>query len=318
MNQILKDKQIVVLYGGKSSEREVSLRSGKAVYDAITSMGYKATLLDATDDLCLDLKRIAPDLVFIALHGGHGENGAIQGLLEVLEIPYTGSGRLASALAMDKERTKTRFLSEGIKVAPYVVLSKKTIVHQGEIQTDLILNKVDFPFAWVVKPVSEGSSIGVHIIHNNHEIRDSVSDALDYDERIIIEKYIKGREIQVAILRDRPIGGVEVRPSAEFYDYKSKYTSGMTEYIIPPDVPQSVYEQIQEVALKAHLALGCKGATRVDLILSEDNEIYALEVNTIPGMTATSLLPKIAQAKGMSFERLIEEILLDALENRPY
>ncbi len=314
MKAALRHKKIVVLYGGKSSEREVSLRSGKAVYNALIAEGYDAILLDSAGDLCSDIRDCRAEVVFIALHGGIGENGAIQGFLEVLDMPYTGSGRLASALAMDKVRSKTRFLAEGINVAPYGVLRKIDVLRGGLLSIDPLRAVIDFPFPWVVKPVSEGSSIGVHIIHNREEIEGAVLDALSYDDRIIIERYIKGREIQIAVLRDKALGGVEVRPSGEFYDYQSKYTAGMTEYILPPDIEMSKYIEMQNMAVQAHRALGCKGATRVDFILAEDGKPYVLEVNTIPGMTATSLLPKIAQLSGFSFIELIEEILMDALE----
>ncbi len=311
----LRDKKVVVLYGGTSSEREVSLRSGKAVYEALLSKGYKVELFDAADDLCKGLDSLRPDIVFIALHGGVGENGAIQGFLEVLGIPYTGSGRLASSLAMDKVRTKTRLISEGINTAPYVEFHRSELFMDGVLNRAYIENTIDFPFPWVVKPVSEGSSIGVHIIHNEKEIEGPVSEAFGYDSRIIVERYIRGREIHIAVLRDRSLGGVEVRPSSEFYDYKAKYTLGMTEYILPPEIQDDIYLKMQDMAVRSHRALGCKGATRVDLILSEDMTPYVLEINTIPGMTATSLLPKIARQQGISFEDLVESILIEATED---
>ncbi|HIJ59932.1 MAG TPA: D-alanine--D-alanine ligase [Nitrospirae bacterium] len=314
MNKILKGKTIAVLYGGKSSEREVSLRSGKAVYDALIYKGYNCILIDGKDDLCVEFKKNNIDLVFIALHGGVGENGAIQGFLEVIGLPYTGSGRLASALAMDKEKSKTSFISEGISVAPYKVLRKDLLLKGKVINIDYLKSLISFPYFWVVKPVSEGSSIGVHIIHKDDEIIDSIYDAFSYEDKILIEKYIKGKEIQIAILNDKVLGGVEVRPASEFYDYKAKYHSGgTTQYIIPPEISDQNYERLKDSALKAHKALGCKGATRVDLILSDDGTTYVLEVNTIPGMTTTSLLPKIAEKAGYSFADLVEHIAVQAI-----
>jgi D-alanine-D-alanine ligase len=315
MTEQLRDKKVVVLYGGSSSEREVSLRSGRAVYEALLSKGYRVELLDAAGDLCEGLNSLRPDIVFIALHGGVGENGAIQGFLEVLGIPYTGSGRLASALAMDKVRTKTRLLSEGINTTPYIEFHRSEALLNGDLNKSLLTKAIEFPLPWVVKPVSEGSSIGVHIIHTEEEIEGPVMDALKYDSRIILEQYIKGREIHIAVLGGRSLGGVEVRPSSEFYDYTAKYTPGMTEYILPPEIPEDIYLTMQDMAVRSHRALGCKGATRVDLILSQDMVPYVLEVNTIPGMTATSLLPKIARQQGISFEDLVETILLEAIED---
>lgn len=314
MNRLLMNKQIAVLYGGKSSEREVSLKSGRAVYEALVSKGYKAVLIDAKENLCNVFNKHSFDVVFIALHGGIGENGAIQGFLEVMELPYTGSGILASALAMDKERSKTRFISDGILVSPYRVFRKKELLEGDRFNFNKLKTIIDFPFLWVVKPASEGSSIGVHIIHNDDELGDSLNDAFSYDDRIIIEKYIKGKDIQIAILNDEVLGGVEIRPKAEFYDYQAKYHSGgTTQYIIPPEITDEAYHRLKDSALRAHKALGCKGATRVDLILSEEGLPYVLEVNTIPGMTATSLLPKIAEKSGYSFPDLVELITVQAI-----
>ncbi|MCX8026546.1 MAG: D-alanine--D-alanine ligase [Thermodesulfovibrionales bacterium] len=316
MQELLKDKRIAVLCGGDSAEREVSLRSGKAVFDALLKRGYSPILIDVSgDSICAELRQNRIDLAFIALHGGCGENGAIQGLLEVLGITYTGSGRLASALAMDKEWSKVCFKSAGLNIAEYVVFQRSLLQKTSKgYDVDIIKYKVVFEYPWVVKPSTEGSSIGVSIVHNDSEIEPAVNNAFTYSDRLLIERYIKGKEIQIGILGDKVLGGVEVRPSSEFYDYKAKYTSGMTQYILPPEIPQRIYDVLKETALKAHLSLGCSGATRVDLILSEDGLGYVLEVNTIPGMTATSLLPKIAGLSGYSFEDLVELILLDAIQ----
>lgn len=315
MHKLLSEKKIAVFYGGISAEREVSLRSGKAVFDALSEKGYSPVLIDVSkDNICSDLKRHNIDLVFIALHGGFGENGAIQGFLEVLGIAYTGSGRLASALAMDKERSKVCFKSAGLNVSEYVVFHKSDI-QNGNIDKNIIQNKIDFDYPWVVKPVSEGSSIGVSIVHKEIDMESAINSAFTYDNRIMIERYIKGKEIQIGILGKQVLGGVEVRPSSEFYDYKAKYTPGMTKYILPPDVSVKDYETTKETALKAHMSLGCSGATRVDLILNQDGLCYVLEVNTIPGMTATSLLPKIASLSGYSFADLVELIMIDAVQS---
>lgn len=308
---MITDKRIGVLAGGKSAEREVSLKSGNAIYKALLNLGYDAVFIDVSDNLCEDLKREKVEIAFMALHGGHGENGAIQGLLEVMGIPYTGSGVLSSALAMDKEVSKKIFLYHNIPVSPFVVINREQL---GErINPQLITAIVDFPLPWVVKPVAEGSSIGVNIVKEEEDIGDTAQAAFSYGRKIIIEKYIKGKEIQIGVLGQTVLGGVEVRPSKEFYSYEAKYTPGLTQYILPPEIDNYAYETLKDVALKAHKALGCKGATRVDFILDESNEPYILEVNTIPGMTETSLLPKIAKLSGLEFPDLIEEILKQTL-----
>lgn len=308
---MITDKRIGVLAGGTSAEREVSLKSGNAIYNALLNLGYDAVFIDVSDNICEDLKKENIEIAFLALHGGHGENGAIQGLLEVMGIPYTGSGVLSSALAMDKEASKKIFIYHNIPVAPFVVVNREQL---GErINPQLITAVVDFPLPWVVKPVAEGSSIGVNIVKAGEDIDNAVQSAFSYGRKIIIEEYISGKEIQIGVLGQTVLGGVEVRPSKEFYSYEAKYTPGLTQYILPPEIDDYAYETLKDVALKAHNALGCKGATRVDFILDESNEPYILEVNTIPGMTETSLLPKIAKLTGLEFPDLIEEILKQTL-----
>ena len=288
--------------GGWSSEREVSLRSGKAVYNSLRNLGYDAVVIDTGPDLCAVLEREKVEIAFIVLHGGCGENGAVQGMLEVLGIPYTGSGVLASALAMDKEASKKVFLYHKIPVPPFVVLSRE----QKEMRTG-------FDLPWVVKPATEGSSVGVSIVRNKKMIMESVEKAFSLSDRVILEEYIDGKEVHIGILNGRVLGGVEVRPSLEFYSYEAKYTAGVTDYILPPEIDPEAYELAKEVALRAHVALGCKGATRVDLKIDKNGNPYVLEVNTIPGMTETSLLPKIAEEAGHNFSALIEEILRGAI-----
>lgn len=306
-------QRIGVLAGGTSAEREVSLRSGAAVYKALAGRGYDAVFIDAGDDLCEVLKKERVEIAVIVLHGGVGENGAVQGLLEVRGIPYTGSGVMASALAMDKEASKMVFTHYGVPVTPFVVLHRGRLGSGDRLNLQLLLTLVDIPLPWVVKPATEGSSIGVTIVKRDDEIEPAVKEAFAYGDRILVEKYIKGREVQIGILGSRALGGVEVRPSTEFYSYEAKYTAGLTEYILPPPIDGAAYEMLQDLALKAHQALGCRGATRVDFILDEANNPYVLEVNTIPGMTETSLLPKIARLAGLDFPDLIEEILAETV-----
>ena len=310
---MLTDKKIGVLMGGTSTEREVSLRSGTAIYNALKGRGYNVAAIDVGPDICDALKREKAEVVFLALHGGHGENGAIQGLLEVLGIPYTGSGVLSSALAMDKEVSKKIFSYHNIPVPPFVVVSSKQLavisVEKDPSLVSRLSSLIGFDLPWVVKPAAEGSSVGVSIVKNEGQFRSSFEKALSFGERVIIEKFIDGKEVHIGILNDRVLGGVEVRPSLEFYNYEAKYTAGLTDYILPPAIDSKVYEKAKEIGLSAHIALGCRGATRVDLRIDLAGNPYVLEVNTIPGMTETSLLPKIAKHAGVDFPDLIEEIL---------
>ena len=316
---MLTKKKIGVLMGGTSTEREVSLRSGTAIHNALKGLGYDTIAIDAGPDICSVLKTETIELSFLALHGGYGENGAIQGMLEVLGIPYTGSGVLASALAMDKEASKKIFLHHKIPVPPFKVVSSKQLLippspplvkgGKGGFDSSLI----DFPLPWVVKPVAEGSSVGVSIVKDETGFEQALETAYSYGLKAIVEKYIDGKEVHIGILNDRILGGVEVRPSLEFYSYEAKYTAGKTEYILPPEIDTKAYERAKVAAFSAHSALGCKGATRVDLRVDGEGNPYVLEVNTIPGMTETSLLPKIAKKAGLDFPALIEEMVRGAL-----
>ncbi len=319
-------KRIGVLMGGFSSERDVSIRSGLAIYQALQELGYNSVLIDVGKEIVNVLKKEKVKLAFLALHGGIGENGAIQGMLEVLEIPYTGSGVLASALAMDKEASKKIFMYHGLPVAPFVVVQRSAFsVQRQEKNSKLRIQnlptgqagselRTDFEMPWVVKPVAEGSSIGISIVKEHAGLVPALEKAFLLGKRAIIEKFVEGKEVHIGILGSRALGGVEIKPSLEFYNYEAKYTSGLTEYIIPPQIEEAVYEKAKNIALNAHTALGCSGATRVDLRIDENATPYVLEVNTLPGMTATSLLPKIAQSAGLSFKNLIEEIIRLALK----
>jgi D-alanine-D-alanine ligase len=314
------DKRIGVLMGGTSAEREVSIKSGTAVLNALKGLQYDVVAVDAGPDICEVIKRERIEIAFLILHGGHGEDGSMQGLLEVLGIPYTGSGVLASAVAMDKETSKKIFLYHGIPVAPFITVAGSKLQVTGSTEKSETENyglpTVDFPLPWVIKPATEGSSIGVNIVKDEASLGPALETALNFGDRVIIEKYISGKEIQVGILNGRVLGSVEVRPKKEFYSYEAKYTAGLTEYILPPEVPPDVLRGAERTALSAHMALGCRGATRVDLILDRECNPHVLEVNTIPGMTETSLLPKIARLSGLSFPSLLEEILREATSGR--
>jgi D-alanine-D-alanine ligase len=299
----MKAKKIAVLMGGLSAEREVSLKSGAAVYGALVERGYNAVSLDVGRDIASRLMMEEVDVAFNCLHGRLGEDGTIQGLLEVMGIPYTGSGVLASALAMNKIVAKVVFGANGLTVAPYVVLRGDDTFNPSEAGFDLPV---------VVKPSQEGSSVGVSIVREAAELYPALALAFEYDDEILVEKYIKGREIQVGILNDRAIGAIEIVPKREFYDFEAKYTAGMAEHVMPAPLPEALYEKVLGQGEAAHLALGCSGYSRVDFLVTDSDECYLLEVNTLPGMTELSLLPEIAQAMGYGFHDLVEEILLSA------
>ena len=309
--------------GGLSSERDVSIRSGLAIYQSFQERGYNAVPVDVNRDVVSVLKEEKVKCAFLALHGGTGENGAMQGMLEVLGIPYTGSGVMASALAMNKEMSKKIFSYHGLRVAPFIVVkniksgkkrgAKDVLAGQGPDMTGAYsfpaMPRPPFELPWVVKPVAEGSSIGVSILKEEGELHACLEKTFSMGERLIVEQFIQGKELHIGILGDRVLGGVEVRPSLEFYNYEAKYTSGLTEYIMPPEVDEGTFDKVKTMALRAHTTLGCSGASRVDFIVDNNNEPYILEVNTLPGMTTTSLLPKIAKSAGLDFHDLIEEII---------
>jgi D-alanine-D-alanine ligase len=297
---VLTEKRIGVLMGGTSAEREISLRTGAAISGALKGLGYNVVDIDAGADICKKLVDEKIEVAFIALHGGHGEDGSMQGLLDVIGIPYTGSGVLASALAMDKLASKMVFAASGLDLPRYQVIRS-------------VNEKPGIGLPFVVKPSREGSSVGVSIVMSGKDIEEAIRRALSFGAPAVVEEYIEGREVNIGILGNRVLGGVEIRPKQGFYSYESKYTPGLTEYILPPEIDDDVYVETKAVALRAHMALGCRGATRVDLLVDGKGTPYMLEVNTIPGMTETSLLPKIAKTAGLEFPDLIEEILKDAL-----
>ena len=300
----LKGKRIGVLLGGLSVERDVSLRTGAAVSEALRGLGYQVEEIDAQKDVARKLVDARVDVAFIALHGRYGEDGSIQGLLESMFIPYTGSGVLASALGMEKVFAKGIFLAHGIPTPAYRAFSSSA---------EALAAKLPFSFPVVVKPSREGSSVGVHICHSADEYRKAVEDASRYAGQLLVEQYVKGREVQSAVLDDRSLGAIEVVPATEFYDYTAKYQTGSgTKYLYPAPLPPDQYARVNEVCLAAHKALGCSGATRSDVIVTPTGEAILLEVNTLPGMTATSLLPKIAAGQGISFPALCERLLLGA------
>ncbi len=299
----MADKKIGVLLGGLSAEREISFKTGRAALRALESMGYPAVEIDVTTRLPEQLDDAEIEVAFVALHGRYGEDGRVQGLLEMLQIPYTGSGVMASSMAIDKVMTKQQFVLHQIPTP------RSDFMQPGDSQEKLLRRCSSFPL--VVKPSREGSTIGITIAGNETELRKGVELAADLDGTVLVEEFIDGRELTVSIINGQVLPLIEIVPKSGFYDYQSKYTAGATEYLLPAPLDEAVTEEIQAAALKAYQILNCRGAARVDFML-RNNDFYCIEVNTIPGMTETSLLPKAAQAAGINFSRLVEMILLDA------
>jgi D-alanine-D-alanine ligase len=293
--------------GGSSAEREVSLRSGKAVMEALERRGYPCRALDADRTLPELLGNPRPDVAFIALHGRGGEDGTVQGVLEYLGIPYTGSGVLASALAMDKERSKQLFESRGITTPPFVVVGRKD---------DVAPAMLPFGFPLVVKPVDEGSTIGVSVVHQTVELAPSLEAARRHSARVMLEQFVPGREITVSLMGSWAFPAVEIIPEGEIYDYQSKYESSITRYVVPAPMSIDQSDRLASIAREAVRTLGCRGAVRADFRIDADDKPWLLEVNTIPGLTDKSLLPMAAAAAGMPFDDLVEEMLKMGLEGR--
>ena len=302
----MKDKHVGMLMGGGNAEHEVSLKTGAALAEALRSRGYRVSDVLVGEDLAQVLLREKIEVAFVALHGRWGEDGCVQGLLEAMRIPYTGCGVLASALAMDKIYAKRIFKAIGLPVAEDLVVPK---AEAGKFDPAALT----FGYPVVVKPAREGSSVGISIARDAEGLKKAVETAAGFAGDILLEKYIKGREINIGILDDRALGALEVVPAEEFYDYKAKYHSGgTTQYLFPAPLSEEENRTVLDLALRAHRALGCSGVSRVEAILDERGDYYMLEVNTIPGMTEASLIPKIAQGVGITFEDLAERLLLGA------
>jgi D-alanine-D-alanine ligase len=306
----VKKEKITVLMGGTSAERDVSLDSGKACAKALTELGFDVTSLDAKDDFIEKLIKNKPNKVFNALHGRFGEDGSIQGLLEHLKIPYTHSGILSSAIAMDKLTSKKIFKDAKINSPEYLVIKNLE---------DFKNSNINYPC--VIKPNNEGSSVGVYIFNElKKSNEDTVVSLLKKYNFLILEKYIPGREIQVAVMGSKALGAIEIIPTRSFYDYEAKYSSSAkTKHVIPVSMNEVDYKKILDTALQAHNTLGCRGVTRSDFRYNESdkvNKIYILEVNTQPGMTNLSLVPEIANYYGISFNELVKWIINDASINR--
>ncbi len=305
-------KHVAVLMGGWSAEREVSLDTGRGCVAALESVGYQVTPIDVQHDIPRVLQAVRPDVAFNALHGRYGEDGTIQGLLELLQVPYTHSGVLASALAMHKEQAKRVMRAAGVSVPDGVVVSR----HRAAAEHVL-------PAPYVVKPVNEGSSVGVVIVREDrsHPPQELGREDWPYGDEVLVETFIPGRELTCAVMGDRALGVIDIRPSTGlFYDYDAKYVEGGSVHVLPAELSSNIYQRVQELALTAHQAIGCRGVSRADLRYDDTpggtGALVVLEVNTQPGMTATSLVPEIAAHAGYGFGELVRWMVEDASLNR--
>ncbi len=294
----VKLTHIAVLMGGWSAEREVSLVSGGAVKNALIAEGYKVTTIDVNRDFPKEIQQIKPDIVFNALHGRWGEDGCVQGVLELLKIPYTHSGVLASAIAMNKPLANRIFTQAGIVCPKNLIINRK----------NLTISKTMKP-PFVVKPINEGSSVGVIVVIDEDDLAPLKTNEWKWGNQVLVENYIPGRDIQVVVMGDKAIGAIEIQPIGRFYDYESKYTAGKAQHIVPAPIHSDAYQEALELATLAHMSIGCRGVTRTDLRYDdsegEPGKLYVLEINTQPGMTPLSLVPEVAANYGMGFNDLV-------------
>jgi D-alanine-D-alanine ligase len=302
-------KHVAVLMGGWSAEREVSLRSGKACADALARAGYRVTSIDVTRDIAAALKAAGPDVALNVLHGRPGEDGTLQGLLEILGIPYSHSGVMASSVAMQKDYAKLFFRAAGVPVAEDRVMSRLEAAKTHAM-----------PPPYVIKPVAEGSSVGVFIVTKEHSRppQELFRDDWAFGDKVLVERYIPGKELTCAVLGDRALDVIEIVPATQFYDYEAKYAAGGSKHVLPAQILPNVYQEVRRLSLAAHNALGCRGVSRADFRYDDrgTGELVCLEVNTQPGMTETSLVPELAAFAGISFDELVRWMVEDASTNR--
>jgi len=308
-SSLRKDSKIGVLCGGMSNEREVSLRSGKNCFEALKRLGYQNTeMIDVDRNIAKTLIEKNIEIAYIALHGKYGEDGCIQGLLEILGIPYTGSGVKASSIAMDKDFTKRILQTQNLPIIPSIVVSSFE---------ELKEKKINLNYPLMIKPVSEGSSIGMQKVNTPNELESAVKDAEKYNTGVMLEEYLDGKSITVGVLDvdantiATPI--LEFRTKTEWYDFEAKYTAGMTEFILPAEIDEKLTKEIQNLSIKSHKAIEAKGMSRVDFIVTKEGKSFILEINTIPGMTDLSDLPAQSKAMGISYDELVEIILNSAV-----
>lgn len=313
--------KVAVIMGGKSEEREISLKTGNQIRDALLSKNHEVVSFDLDDNLYNGLMNSSPDVVYIALHGKYGEDGCLQGMLEIMGIPYVGSGVLASALAMNKIMAKKIFEYSGIPTPKSISFSRAEMGNpiadsKAELELREFLAVHGLPV--VVKPNKQGSTIGLTVVRDESEIGRAIGHAFKFDDEVIIEEYISGVELTVGIIGNKdPIAlpVIEIVSETGLYDYTAKYTKGMSHHIIPARVPEDSIKEAQRIALAVHRAIGCRGLSRVDMMLGKEDSIpYVLEINTLPGMTETSLVPDAARAVGIEFPDLVERLVRLALE----
>ncbi len=306
-------KKILVVLGGNSREREISLKTGKACIVAIKKLGYKVNIFDPKKKSFFDIKKSNSDIIFNALHGEEGEDGYAQSFFEYSKIPYTHSGVLSSMNAMNKLISKKIFVKHKITTPKYEVIKKRDYVFKN-FKKAIKIKNLEYPM--VIKPNNEGSSIGVKICKNLISLKKNINILLKTYDTLIIENFIGGQEIQVAVLNGKALGAIELKPKRKFYDYKAKYTkSAKTNHIMPANISQKKYYEVLKIAQRTHKILGCRGVTRSDFKFN-NNKFYLLEINTQPGMTNLSLVPEIASYKKISFKKLIQKLILDASLNK--
>lgn len=297
-------RKVAVIAGGWSGEREVSLASGQSIFETLQSAGqYETCFIDVTRDLwrfAHDIKAADPDVALVVTHGIGGEDGVLQGVLEMAGIPYTHSNVTASALAMDKVLSRIIFERIGIHTPKWTVCTIENMRQEKE----------PLPFPYVMKPINEGSSLGVYIIHNEHDLEKALTE-WKYGE-VLLEEYIKGKEVQCAVLNGKALGAIEIKPKNAFFDYEAKYTKGAADHIMPAPIPAKDYQHVLDESEKAFKSLGCNGVARLDFMYGEDGQTYLLELNNIPGMTSVSLVPEIASYVGMSYLQIINALIESA------
>ncbi len=302
-------KHVAVLMGGWSAERDVSLRSGKACADALGRLGYRVTPIDVGRDIAAALTAAKPDVALNVLHGRPGEDGTLQGVLEILGIPYSHSGVLASAIAMHKGYAKAIFRAAGIPVADDVVASRLEAAQRHLM-----------PPPYVIKPMAEGSSVGVFIVteEHPHPPQELCRDDWAFGEQVLIERYIPGKELTCAVIGDKPLDVIDILSATRFYDYEAKYAAGGSKHVLPAQILLNVYQEVRKLALAAHNALGCRGVSRADFRYDDrgTGKLVCLEINTQPGMTETSLVPELAAYAGITFDELVQWMVEDASTNR--
>ncbi len=302
-------KHVAVLMGGWSAEREVSLRSGQACADALGRLGYRVSPIDVGRDIAAALTAAKPDIALNVLHGRPGEDGTLQGLLEILGIPYSHSGVLASAVAMQKDTAKVLFRAAGVPVAEDRVLSRFEAAKAHAMAPP-----------YVIKPIAEGSSVGVYIVtaEHPHPPQELYRDDWSFGDLVMVERYIPGKELTCAVLGDRALDVIEIVPTTRFYDYEAKYAAGGSKHLLPAPILPNVYQEVRRLSLAAHSALGCRGVSRADFRYDDlgTGKLVCLEVNTQPGMTETSLVPELAAYAGITFDELVQWMVEDASTNR--